>query len=200
MPHKNKTTLLTVILAHILLFLSFSGFLSFWPLFTISLSILSVISLCMKTIHFKNNLISPVGLGIISGVALYLIFALGKQFLIVLGLPVLDDLQGLYAAVSPTKYWHYIALTLIIIPGEELFWRGYVQTTFAKKSNVLGVVIAAVLYASAHIYAGSLMLILAAIVAGIFWGILYAWQKNIVLVIVSHLVFNLLLLVVFPLA
>ena len=199
MPHINNTTLLTVILAHILLFLSFSGFLSFWPMFTISLSILSVISLCMKTVNFKNKLISPVGLGIITGVALYLIFALGKQLLIMLGLPVLDDLQSLYEAVSPTKRWHYIALILIIIPGEELFWRGYIQSTFAKKSNVLGILIAALLYASAHIYSESMMLILAAIVAGIFWGILYAWRKNIILVIVSHLVFNLLLLVVFPL-
>ncbi|QOR67757.1 CPBP family intramembrane metalloprotease [Cytobacillus suaedae] len=194
----KKSIFIAILLAHLLLLLSFTNILPFWPMFTVSLFILSALSIYKKRFTYSINGAS-VGLGILSGILLYLIFAIGKQILLAIGLPVEEDLSELYAFVSPTQIWHYIVLTLIIIPGEELFWRGYMQPYFSEKSASRGIFFATLLYAFAHIYSGSTMLILAAIVGGLYWGIVYAWKKNIIINIISHFTFNLFLIVIWPL-
>ncbi len=194
----KKNTLLAILLAHLLLLLSFTKILPFWPMFTVALFILSALAIYKKRFNHIINAKS-IGLGILTGIVLYLIFAIGKQILLAIGLPVEEDLKELYSFVSPTQIWHYIVLTLIIIPGEELFWRGHIQPSFSEKSPSKGIIFATLLYASAHIYSGSIMLILAAIVGGLYWGLIYAWKKNIVINIVSHFTFNLLLIVIWPL-
>jgi uncharacterized protein len=193
-----KSTLIALLLAHLLLLLSFTNILPFWPMFTVALFILSAFSIYNERFNTKLNW-SSICIGIISGILLYVIFAFGKQILLTLGLPVEDDLHNLYSAVSPTQIWHYFVLTLIIIPGEELFWRGYIQQRLSRNAKWTGIFYATLLYASAHIYSGSSMLILAAIVGGLYWGLLFAWKKNILLNIISHFSFNLFLLVLFPL-
>lgn len=194
----KKSTLFAILLAHLLLLLSFTKILPFWPMFTVALFILSALSIYKKRFNYKINGTS-IGFGILSGILLYFVFAIGKQILIAIGLPVTDDLQDLYAFVSPTQIWHYFVLILIIIPGEELFWRAYLQPSLSEKSAWKGIFYATLLYASAHIYSGSTMLILAAIVGGLYWGVIYAWKKNIVINIISHFTFNLFLLVILPL-
>lgn len=195
---EKKTTYFALLVAHLLLFLSFTEVLPFWPMFTVALFLLSVFAIYKQ--RFKNELnFTSLWLGALSGFTLYLIFAVGKQLLIAIGMPVEDDLNNLYAIVSPTEVWHYIVLVLIIIPGEELFWRGHIQEEFSTTSKWKGIFLATFLYASAHIYSGSTMLMIAAIVGGIFWGTLYAWKKNIVLVSLSHFTFNLFLIVLLPL-
>ncbi|MBE4909565.1 CPBP family intramembrane metalloprotease [Bacillus luteolus] len=194
----KKNTVFAILFAHLFLLLSFTKILPFWPMFTVALFILSALSIYKKRFSFRINGAS-VGLGILTGILLYLIFAIGKQILLAIGLPVEEDLKELYSFVSPTQIWHYIVLTLIIIPGEELFWRGYIQPSFSEKSAWNGIIYATLLYASVHIYSGSTMLILAAIVGGLYWGLIYVWKKNIVINIVSHFTFNLFLLVILPL-
>jgi membrane protease YdiL (CAAX protease family) len=44
------------------------------------------------------------------------------------------------------------------------------------------------------------MLIGAAAVCGLFWGLLYQWRKNIFTVIVSHAVWDVVVMVLFPIS
>jgi membrane protease YdiL (CAAX protease family) len=102
--------------------------------------------------------------------------------------------------VGPSELWHYLLLVLIIVPGEEIFWRGYIQGAISKWKNGSGsVLIAACFYAFAHLWSGNLMLVAAAFTAGIAWGALFEWKRSLVLIIISHLVFDVWLLVVIPL-
>ncbi|MCA1029452.1 CPBP family intramembrane metalloprotease [Bacillus timonensis] len=148
-----------------------------------------------------DTTIRNVLIGALSGVLLYAVFFFGKLMLLFLHSPLVQEISALYSIVGPSTWWHYIVLFFIIVPGEELFWRGFIQKRLVLyfHSSRKGIFLASILYASAHFYSNSTLLIVAAFVAGIFWGILYQWKKNIWLNIVSHLVFDLLLLIVLPL-
>jgi len=131
---------------------------------------------------------------------LYLIFFLTYFVIKLFDLPFLSQVKGLYTIVGPSEIWHYLLLVFIIVPGEEIFWRGYIQDAVSKwKHGPAGVMIAACLYAFAHLWSGNLMLVAAAFTAGIVWGALFEWKRSLPLIIISHLVFDIWLLVILPL-
>jgi membrane protease YdiL (CAAX protease family) len=190
------------ILANILLGISFTlnGF--FWLLFPLSLTLLLFISIKFARqddIYFRPSLKSVL-FGVISGSLLYFIFFLTYFVIKLFDLPFLSHVKELYTIVGPSELWHYLLLVLIIVPGEETFWRGHIQNACSKwKNGPGGVLIAACLYAFAHLWSGNLMLVAAAFTAGIAWGALFEWKRSLSLIIVSHLVFDVWLLVVMPL-
>jgi uncharacterized protein len=61
------------------------------------------------------------------------------------------------------------------------------------------VIASSLMYASVSLYSGEWILVLAAVISGLFWGSLYIWKRSIPLVIVSHLVFDLFIFILFPL-
>ena len=201
----NKSKFLIILLlAHCLISISFLASQYFWTLFPITMALLIYVAWknwnVMK--NFKQNItIKNVTLGMISGVILYTFFFCSYvsikswfPFLI----PYIDEL---YEVVGPTQVWHYFLLIFIIIPGEEFFWRGFVQNKLSiyLSSAWSKVIVASGLYGLAHIWTGNLMLIAAALTGGLFWGFLLYWKKNIGIVLMSHYIFNLFLLILFPL-
>lgn len=194
----NKQLIGAIAIAHILLFLCFYLFSEvFWLLFTLSLLTLALLS--YKSTSWKRVTFNHIVIGFGSGVLLYLVFFIGKQLMLTLFPTMITDLQALYELIAPKENWHYVSLILVIIPAEELFWRGYVQRNLEKSSLRYPVVLAAVLYMSAHLYAGALLLLVAALMAGMVWGYLYKRTGTMTVPLLSHLVFDLLLLVFFPL-
>ena len=67
-------------------------------------------------------------------------------------------------------------MALLIGPGEEIFWRGYLQRRWQERFGAgRGFLFAAALYAAVHAGSGNVMLVLAAAVCGAVLGIpLYA--------------------------
>ncbi|WP_226657097.1 CPBP family intramembrane glutamic endopeptidase [Pseudalkalibacillus hwajinpoensis] len=194
----NKQLYFTLFLSHFLLFLSFFWFKDvFWPLFTISLLLLGGISI--RHVKWKKPSFFHLLMGTFSGVFLYFVFLLGKTIMLALFPQFITQVDELYTLVAPDKAWHYVSLILIIIPGEELFWRGLVQTELKKRKIKYPILLAALLYMSAHLYAGAFLLLLAAVLAGFLWGYLYDRTHNMIVPLLSHLVFDLFLLVFFPL-
>ena len=61
-----------------------------------------------------------------------------------------------------------------------------------------GIPLAAAVYAVVHAGSGNPMLVLAAAVCGLFWGYLYLRTDSVLLVAVSHTVWDLAVFVVFP--
>ncbi|WP_096201152.1 CPBP family intramembrane glutamic endopeptidase [Bacillus sp. FJAT-45350] len=189
-----------VVIAHLLLCLSFLlQPIDFWILFPLSLFVLSVYALTRERLllELQNHIL---WLGFVSGFLLYGVFAFGKWFIAWSGIPLLEQLEALYQLVQPVSLWNYLFLFLIIIPGEELFWRGLVVKRLSMKfSPMLSVSVGALFYASAHIYSGTILLVVAALLAGFVWGWIYLRTRSIWVAIFSHLVFDLFLLVVWPL-
>lgn len=189
-----------IIIALVILVSSFHFTEFFWFSFPLSMIILlgrgySEIGTNKKWIGFPSALC-----GLFSGILLYLCFALGKSLIMWLKLPLLQELNFLYQTVSPRVWWHYVLLFLIIIPGEEFFWRGYVrQKLMSRYTPLQSIFISAVLYAAVHLLSGNVLLGMAALVAGIFWGGILFRTQSMGAVILSHLIFDLLLLVLFPL-
>ncbi len=139
-------------------------------------------------------------LGLISGLMLYFTFYIGKLLVIGLNMTAAwDSLIDLYDLIQPEDWKQYAALFMVIIPGEELFWRGYVQKRLSRSfTGWKPVILGSFLYASAQIYSGSILLFLSAIVAGLFFGSLYKLKENMALIIIAHLIFDTLLMIVLP--
>jgi len=62
-----------------------------------------------------------------------------------------------------------------------------------------GLLLATCLYGFVHIWAFNLSLLLAALTAGLFWGILYMREKSLVPVIISHSLWSSTIFVFLPL-
>ena len=88
-------------------------------------------------------------------------------------------------------------LILPIIPGEEIVWRGAVMLPLADRwGKAAGVIVAALMFAAAHLTLGSVPLLLAAIALGAFWGIITLWTRSLVPALVCHLIWDVMLLYV----
>ena len=91
-------------------------------------------------------------------------------------------------------------LVFIIGPGEEIFWRGFVQNRMSQVwGGWRGYMFAGLLYGAVHIPSMNFMLIAAAVICGFYWGLLYKITGSIIPGIISHAVWDLSIFVVFPL-
>lgn len=90
-------------------------------------------------------------------------------------------------------------LFFIIAPAEEIFWRGFVQQRLSRHLGAMkGWLLTAGLYAVVHIWALNPMLLIAAIVLGVHWGLLYKRYNSLVPGIVSHALWDTTIFVLLP--
>ncbi|MBT2678361.1 CPBP family intramembrane metalloprotease [Bacillus sp. ISL-35] len=192
--------ILGILIAHLLMFFTFEDKNVFWYIFTASMLVLISFSIIHEEIEDNASTLSYLTLGIISGAGLFGLFWFGSLLIELINLPFSGQISSLYSRFSPELLWHYIVLVLIIAPGEEIFWRGFIQERLSQYFGMkMTIGLSVLLYASVHFYSGQAILILAAVIAGLAWSILYAWKRSMPLVIVSHIVFDLLLFVFLPL-
>lgn len=140
-------------------------------------------------------------LGAAASAFLYALFAAGR---VVAGhvLPfAASQIGAVYAIRAQAPLWAIaLALVLVIAPGEELFWRGLVQWGLIQRLGARrGWIGAALLYGLVHVAAANTILVIAATVAGAFWGWLYLRLGRIVPVAVSHILWDLAVFLLFPL-
>lgn len=191
-----------ILLVHLGLYISFvlrPG--PFWTSFTILFILLIVYAALFERIDWKLPNRRQVALSILSGIGLYFLFFLGKYLALYFIPSLLVGLENFYIYAKPSKLWHYFSLFFVVIIGEELFWRGFILQRLLKTglSPKNAIVFAALFYTSANLYAGSILLLLATFTAGIVWSHLYYKTNNIWTVFLSHIVFDGLLLMIFPL-
>lgn len=193
---------IAITIAHLCLFISFIYQpISFWASFTISFSILIIYAICFGRIPITSLKAKHFLISLLSGFGLYVLCLIGNELMKWIFPHFINQLAAFYEMVEPISWWHFLALFLIVIPGEELFWRGFVleKLVIINPSPKKAIFWATMLYASVNLYSGSILLIIATIIAGIIWSWLYLYTKNIISVIISHVVFDLFLLIVFPL-
>ena len=192
-------------IAFILLFLTFFvQIANFWVGILLTSVVLGFLTLAWGDVHINRKHLSAVNIliAVASALALYLIFFLGKLLLAML-FPAVDEftlsLYQLTSSLSPIVGG--LLIFFIIAPVEELFWRGFVQHNMqAFLGRELGLVLASILYALAHVCSLNPLLVIAALFGGLFWGVLYQLRGNLFLVILSHAIWSVLIFAILPLA
>ncbi|WHY79144.1 type II CAAX endopeptidase family protein [Neobacillus sp. WH10] len=195
----NIRLIACLIIAHSLIFFSFHDKTIFWYIFTGSVLVLIALAMFQGDVDDEVSFIQYIFLGVLTGLLLYFVFWLGFQAIQVLHLPFEKTIKQMYRWYAPHVFWQYIALILVAAPGEELFWRGFIQKNLLKYLNpIWGILSAAILYASVNIYSGSILLVFSAFFSGLVWGFLYFWKKSMPLVIVSHIIFDIMIFIILP--
>lgn len=153
---------------------------------------LSVLTVCLYSIIWQKPKISfrlkPLVGGVLSAAVLYGIFYAGNALSPYLIFEAHNKVENIYVLGQGTsKLLVFLLLFFVTGPGEEIFWRGFVQDNLMKKwGSFAGFTITTLIYGGVHIFSLNLMLILAAFVAGAFWGILYLLKRDLFLLVTSH--------------
>ena len=135
-----------------------------------------------------------VALGVAGAVVLYGVFWTGSRLLRRWFPAAAAHVDTLYdvRSIRTSERLPIAAVLLLVGPCEELFWRGFVQSR-------VGFVVALAGYAAVHVWERKPVLVLAAVVGGAFWAGLFAWRETLVAPIVSHALWDLAVVVWFPL-
>ena len=153
---------------------------------------LSVLAVFTYSLFWQKPKINPrlrsISLGLLSAGVLYFIFYLGHHLAPYILPDSKTQVGGIYSLGEGTsRVLIFLLLFFITGPGEEIFWRGFLQEQLMKKcGDFPGFVLATLIYAGVHVFSLNLMLILAALVAGTFWGLLYLWKRDLLVQITSH--------------
>ena len=91
-------------------------------------------------------------------------------------------------------------MLFLIGPAEEIFWRGYVQENLSHyKGANWGFVVTTAVYALVHAGSLNFMLVMAALVAGFVWGLLYRFfPERFAAIILSHALWDVAVFIWFP--
>lgn len=202
-----KKLVFTIILAAVLWSIMFlpatAPHVNFWWMMTASACTLSILSSIFNPGWWKgvkldfSNMVS----GVVIAVALWGVFWVGdkmSQIMFNFARPQVDLIYGMKEGESP---WLLTALMLFLIgPAEEIFWRGYVQQKLQQIwSPNMGYVVTTAIYALVHAGSCNFMLIMAALVAGAAWGLMYrAFPQKFGAIILSHALWDVAVFVWFP--
>lgn len=139
--------------------------------------------------------------GVLSAAVLYLIFWLGNIISIQLFPFASGQINAVYANKLQLQNWQIALLLLFWIgPAEEIFWRGMSQRVFSKYFGAnTGWVFGAFVYAVVHIWSLNLILIMAALIGGLYWGWIYKRLGSLWPGIISHALWDIAIFLIFPL-
>lgn len=207
MTQGNRPLFLTLLFAFVAWSIMFSPwtapYVDFWWSMTFSAVVLTILSTRFNPGWYKQLRLDGcnVLLGVVFAAFLWGIFWVGDKastFLFDFARPQVDNIYGMKLGHSP---WLLTGLMLFLIgPAEEIFWRGYLQKRLSELWGAnRGCVVSILLYALVHIASFNFMLIMAALVAGVFWGVLYRfYPKYFGAILLSHALWDVAVFIWFP--
>lgn len=187
-----------------LMFAPFSAlFLNFWVAMSISATILLVFAtmarpswICELKWNFSNVI-----LGVVIAVLLWGVFWVGDKISQLIFDFARSQVDYIYAMKDGSSTLLIaVALLLLIGPAEEVFWRGYIQRVLSLRwgANCAFIVTTAI-YTLVHVASFNFMLIMAAMVCGIVWGLLYRFMpERFTAIMLSHALWDVAVFVLFP--
>ncbi|MHC4291092.1 MAG: CPBP family glutamic-type intramembrane protease [Planctomycetota bacterium] len=176
---------------------------SFWLMMPMTAGLLATTSLFLERKNLDDMYqFRPchVVTGLFAAGCLYLVFWVG-HFVSTCILPfAASQVDSIYGIRSEQNLWVISLLLLFVIgPAEEIFWRGFVQRRLSKKWGVLvGFIAATAIYTLVHIWSFNFMLIVAAALCGVFWGLLFVLTKNLWPCIISHAIWDMIIFILLP--
>ena len=202
-----KRPILAALLAFVLWTIMFSPWtaphLNFWVAMSISAAILTMVATLSRPAWWRDLKWSwsNIALGVAIAVVLWGVFWIGdklSQVMFDFARPQVDSIYAMKDGNSATII--AIALLVLIGPAEEIFWRGYIQRTLSERLGAnSGFVITTAIYTLVHIGSLNFMLIMAAMVCGIAWGLLYRLMpERFSAILLSHALWDAAVFVIFP--
>lgn len=198
---------LSVSFAALLWFVMFSPWtaphINFWLAMTLSdLALISLATaLCPEWLKDLRLTATQVLLGVALAAAMWCIFWTGdkvSQWLFAFARPEVDLIYGMKQGTSPLLI--ALLLATIIGPSEEIFWRAFVQRRASQRwgANV-GFAVTLAVYSLIHVWSFNFMLVMAALVAGACWGLVYRLRPQwLTALIVSHALWDACAFVLLP--
>ena len=174
---------------------------AFWIAMPIFAGVLAILSLGMGADRFYKHRprLKHLIIGIVSAGALYLIFFAGNKISTLIFPFAGDQIESIYKIRGGLALWKISILLVWIGICEEVFWRGYIQKKCSEKTDATrGWLISSAFYGLIHFASLNFMLMLAAAICGVFWGYLYKRYKTLWPSIISHIVWDILIFVIFP--
>ena len=176
---------------------------NFWIMMTCSGATLTLYSTWTSPGWWKDVRIglSDILLGAGLAAVMWGVFWLGEFFSTLLfdfARPQVDTIYGMKEGENP------LVLTLLMLfiigPAEEIFWRGYIQKGLSKRWNPnWGFVVTTLVYSLVHLAKFNFMLIMAAAVAGLIWGLAYRFfPERLGAIIISHALWDCAVFIWFP--
>lgn len=198
---KNHKLILFIPLAYALYYLAFQDADIFWYMYTFSILVLMSVAMLYTKIFDGMATWKSLIYGLGYGILIYAIIAAGYQVMQLSPLAIEGSVNSFLSTFAPVSIWHYLLLMFIIVPGEEIFWRGFLQQEIKKYLPVgYSIAISSLLFGLALGISGFGPGVLAGIAAGLVLGALYEWKRSMPLLIITHLVMIVLLFLVMPLA
>ncbi|MBC2014725.1 CPBP family intramembrane metalloprotease [Listeria welshimeri] len=137
--------------------------------------------------------------GIFSGIVLYIIFYIGAFILKVMPGGLDNSVEAAFNKYSTNSLIIWSLLIISIIPGEEIFWRGFVLKRLNQYFNHwFSNIFAAVLCMVMMLPSGNFAAIIGIFVASLVWNVMYSYRPSLLMVYLSHLTFAFLLLAALP--
>lgn len=202
-----KKTVIGMCIAAVLWTVMFSPWtaphLNFWVMMTCSGIVLTTYSSFARPGWWKEVrfTMSDILIGVLMAAFLWGIFWLGELLSTMMfdfARPQVDTIYGMKEGENP---WILTLLMLLIIgPAEEIFWRGFVQNSLSARWNPdVGFIVTTLVYGLVHLAKFNFMLIMAAFVAGFFWGLAYRFfPQRLGAIIISHALWDCAVFIWFP--
>jgi uncharacterized protein len=209
-PRKAVTTLITLLavtMFSVMFVFRQIGWFDFWYWMSSNLIIILLIAfaadkenLKLLKSDFQHSPGKKVLLGFGFALLLYVVFYLGNIAVRFVLEAAGEGIEQVYDFKQEAPDWRIGLLMLLIIgPGEELFWRGFLQRRLQVHVGInAGFFAATVLYTAVHLFTGNPVLVLAALTCGLFWGWLYKKYGSMIINIVSHTVWDILVFIILP--
>ncbi len=171
----------------------------FWYLYTFTLLIGSAIAILTSDKKDEVPIWKCLLFGIGYGVILYGIIRLLYIILNSISNEFSNSISKYFVTYGPNTIWHFVLLIFIIVIGEELFWRGYVQQALKSWTTPFtSIIISSLLFAGAFFVNGYYSYGLITFVTSLYLGAIYEWKKSMPLIIVAHETFIILLFLIMP--
>ncbi len=139
-------------------------------------------------------------IGLVAAAVLYGVFFIGDRLSSLLFSFAKPQVIGIYGTKSQASHLTIGLLLLFWIgPAEEIFWRGFVQRRLSGwLGEWRGLAIATLIYALIHVWSFNFMLIMAALICGLFWAWMFKTYRSVWPGIISHAVWDVVIFVVLP--
>lgn len=141
-----------------------------------------------------------IAVGLAAAALLYLVFFVGDRVSVLLFEFSKPQVAGIYSTKSQASPALIGSLLLLLIgPAEEIFWRGFAQRRMQQRFGAWrGFLLTTAVYSLVHIWAFNFMLLMAALICGLFWGLMYLKYKSVWPGLISHAVWDLCIFVIIP--
>lgn len=144
----------------------------------------------------RSSVGAGLAVGVLMAVAVWTVYPISVQLVPAIS----SEVPKLYALLRepPGPVWAFPVLVLVVT-AEEWVWRGLAIDVFSKwVGPARAVVLAALIYVLPQIAFRSPLLVIVALLCGLIWGALRVWTRGLAAPLIAHVLWDLLVFVLFP--